>query len=186
MGNRATLYRFRIEISDVDRGIYEPVDVRTALHPSETPRFLLTRVLAYVLNVPTSNDEKIEFAPGGISDTDEPAIRMKSLDGRTTMWIEIGSPSTKKLHKGSKTADVVKVYAHKDPSALVQEIKADGVHRASEIEVYLFSKDLLNGLEGAIERDNKWSLIRTDGALTVTIGDQVFEGDVRRVIAEDI
>lgn len=129
MGNRATLYRFRIELSDVDRGIYEPIDFRAALHPSETPRYLLTRAIAFALN----HQEGIEFAPGGISDTEEPAIRVKTLDGRTLQWIEIGNPATKKLHKASKSGAVVKVYAHKDPASLVKELRESDVHRKDEI-----------------------------------------------------
>lgn len=176
MGNRATLYRFRIELSDIDRGVYEPLDFRVALHPSETPRFLLTRVIAFALNY----QEGIEFAPGGISDTEEPAIRVKSLDGRTTMWIEIGNPATKKLHKASKSSPVVKVYAHKDPSSLVQELSKEEVHRAREIELYQVSNEFLNGLEALLQRDNKWNLIQTDGSLTVTMDAKTVEGEIRR------
>lgn len=179
MGNRATLYRFRIELSDVDRGVYETVDFRAALHPSETPRFLLTRAIAFALNF----QEGIEFAPGGISDTEEPAIRVKTLDGRTRIWIEIGNPATKKLHKATKSAGEVKVYAHKDPAHLVQELKAGDVHRAEEIEVYWISNDLLNELEPRLERDNKWSLIHTDGSITITTGEKSVQGEVRRVRA---
>ena len=50
MAQPSTLFRFRIELSDVDRGNYTSLDIRTAMHPSETPVFLLTRVLAYSLN----------------------------------------------------------------------------------------------------------------------------------------
>ena len=187
MGNRATLYRFRIELSDVDRGIYEPIDFRAALHPSETMRYLLTRVLAYALNY----KEGIEFAPGGISDTEEPAIRVKTLDGRTTEWIEIGNPSSKKLHKATKSAGIVKVYAHKDPSLLVKELLEGDVHRGDEIEIYSLrnstddgSGEFLNDLEAMLGRDNKWSLISNEGALTVMMKDAGMEktavGELRR------
>ncbi len=176
MGNRATLYRFHIELSDVDRGIYEPLDFRAALHPSETPRFLLTRVIAYALCF----QEGIEFAPGGISDTEEPAIRVKSLDGRTIEWIEIGNPAAKKLHKATKSANLVKVFAHKDPSHLVAELGQGEVHRAHEIEIFGLGNEFLNELEPLLGRDNKWSLIHTEGSLTVTTNDKTVQGELRR------
>lgn len=181
MGNRATLYRFRIELSDVDRGIYEPLDFRAALHPSETARFLLTRVVAYALCF----QEGIEFAPGGISDTEEPAIRVKSLDGRTLEWIEIGNPAAKKLHKATKSSNVVKIFAHKDPGHLAKELKEGAVHRANEIELYSLSSEFLNELEGFLQRDNKWSLIRNEGGLTMMMKDaggleKTAQGELRR------
>ena len=180
MGNRATLYRFRIELSDIDRGFYEPIDFRAALHPSETIRYLLTRVIAFALNY----QEGIEFAPGGISDTEEPAIRVKTLDGRTLQWIEIGNPATKKLHKASKSGALVKVYAHKDPGLLVKELLEGDVHRASEIEIHSLHGDFLALLETMVGRDNKWSMIVNEGSITINmqdaLGEKTASGELRR------
>ena len=33
MGTGATMYRLKIELSDVDRGVYESLDLRLARHP---------------------------------------------------------------------------------------------------------------------------------------------------------
>lgn len=176
MGNRATLYRFRIELSDIDRGVYESLDFRAALHPSETSRYLITRALAFALNF----QEGIEFAPGGISDTEEPAIRVKSLDGRTLEWIEIGSPSGKKLHKATKSSPLVKVYAHKDPSLLGLELASGEIHRGLEVELYSFPNLFLNEMEAILQKENKWNLMRTDGSITVTSNEQTAQGELRR------
>jgi len=43
----ATIYTFDIELSDVDRNVYETLSVRVARHPSEAEDYLLARVLAY-------------------------------------------------------------------------------------------------------------------------------------------
>jgi uncharacterized protein YaeQ len=69
MALASTLYRFRIDLSDVDRGVYETLDFRIAQHPSETTTYLLTRVLAYALNTQPG----LEFSSGGLSDPDAPA-----------------------------------------------------------------------------------------------------------------
>ena len=47
MSQSPTLYNFEIELSHVDRGVYQSLDFRVACQPSETPDFLLTRVLAW-------------------------------------------------------------------------------------------------------------------------------------------
>ena len=49
MALTATMYRFEVDLSDVDRGVYEQFEVRAAQHPSESEEFFVTRVLAYVL-----------------------------------------------------------------------------------------------------------------------------------------
>ena len=54
------LYRFLIELSDIDRSVYKSLDFRVAQHPSEIAPYLLSRVLAYAL----SYQEGLEFASG--------------------------------------------------------------------------------------------------------------------------
>src|SRR5215472_10630289 len=61
MALTATMYRFRVTLSDVDRAVYENLDFRVARHPSESGRYLVTRTLAYCL----SFEEGIAFSKGG-------------------------------------------------------------------------------------------------------------------------
>jgi uncharacterized protein YaeQ len=107
-----TLYRFRIELSDLDRSVYDSLDFRVAMHPSETNDFLITRVLAYALNW----QEGLEFSAGGLHEAEEPAMKVAGRHGTTALSIEIGNPSAKRLHKNAKAADAIKVYTYKDPS----------------------------------------------------------------------
>jgi hypothetical protein len=44
-----TIHTFALEISDIDRGVYEKLDLRVARQPSETAPYMLSRVLAYSL-----------------------------------------------------------------------------------------------------------------------------------------
>lgn len=86
------LYRFTIELSDIDRNIYQTLEFRVAQHPSEIPTYLLTKVLAYVL----SYEEGLEFSGSGLSDPEAPAMKTTSPAGAIELWIEIGNPSAKK------------------------------------------------------------------------------------------
>src|ERR1700722_17755146 len=72
----ATVYNFKIELADSDRGVYAPLDLRVARHPSETEEHLLTRVLAYCLEY----TEGISFS-NGLSDSDRAAISVRDLTG---------------------------------------------------------------------------------------------------------
>jgi uncharacterized protein YaeQ len=60
MALTATIYNFEIELADADRRVYESLALRVARHPSESEEYLVTRVLAYVLEL----TEGIEFSRG--------------------------------------------------------------------------------------------------------------------------
>jgi len=172
----ATLYRFRIDVSDVDRGVYEALDFRAALHPSEIPLYLVTRVLAFALNA----QEGLAFSPGGLSDPDAPCIKVDDPGGGLKLWIEIGNPSARKLHKATKASRQVKVYTYKDPSFILQDIAAEKVHESERLEILSFDPRFLEVLVAGLEKDNAWTLLSSEGSLVVTFGrDRVVEGELR-------
>ncbi|HLA70480.1 MAG TPA: YaeQ family protein, partial [Steroidobacteraceae bacterium] len=105
----ATIYTFDIDLADSDRAVYQSLNLRVAQHPSETPDYLLTRVLAYCLVYA----EGIAFSKG-LSDPDQPAISVCDLTGALQVWVDIGLPEPERLHRASKAAPRVAVYTHKD------------------------------------------------------------------------
>lgn len=167
MAQPATLYRFQLDVSDIDAGVYKPFDLRLAMHPSESGPYLLTRLIAFVLN----DREFLEFSPGGLSDPEAPAIQAASPNGGYLLWIEVGNASARKLHKATKAARQVKVYTYKDPELLLKDIRDNQVHKAETIEIYSLDQRFLERLASRLERTNKWSLVHQDGSLTVTIGE---------------
>ena len=177
MALTATMHRFRVTLSDVDRGVYESLDLRVARHPSESARYLVTRVLAYCL----SFEEGIAFSKGGLSSTDEPPIAVRDPTGLLRAWIDIGSPSAERLHKAAKAADRVAVYTHVDPALLRREASTRAIHRLDAIEVYRFDPALLDAIERVVDRDNDLEIVRSDGRLYVTVEGSVIEGEVARV-----
>ena len=87
MALTATLYQFAVELSDVDRSVYDTLDLRVARQPSESAEYMVTRVLAYCL----------EFADGisftqGVAAKDEPAVWVHDRTGKLQAWIEVGLP----------------------------------------------------------------------------------------------
>jgi uncharacterized protein YaeQ len=169
------LYRFQIELSDIDRNVYETLDFRAALHPSEAAPYLLTRVLAYAM----STQEGLDFSPGGLGDPEAPALKVTNMQGGIDHWIEIGNPSARKLHKAGKTAKKVSVFTYKNPEVLLQEIRGNDVHRASEIEIYAFDAKFLDQLENHLEKNNRWSLLKQQGQIDVTVKDETITGEVK-------
>jgi len=171
-----SLYRFRIELSNIDQGVYEGLDFRLVLHPSETHAYLLTRMIAYSLNA----QEGLVFSPSGLSDPDTPAISMDDPRGGLALWIEIGNPSARRLHKATKAARRVMVYTYKNPELLIAEIRGGNIFQSERIEVFALAEPFLSELEAALERDNSWSVLLSDGLLTVGIDGETVEGELRR------
>jgi uncharacterized protein YaeQ len=173
MALNSTMFRFKIKLSDVDRGVYESLELRAAMHPSEAVPFFMARLLAYCLNY----QEGIEFSRG-ISTPDEPALFVKDLTGLMKLWIDIGNPSARRLHKASKAAERVRVYTHRDPEILKKEVSGEEVYRRDEIEVFALMPDFLNKLGTTLARDNAWELLHTEGELSISTKEATFTGDV--------
>ena len=163
-----SLYRFLINFSDVDQGAYKTLDFRMAMHPSESNAYLMTRLIAYVLN----EREFLEFSPKGLGDPDAPALSAQTPGGQILLWIEIGNPSARKLHKAAKAAKQVKVYTYKNPDLLLEEIRENKVHRAESIEIYALDPKFLETVAGRLERRNSWDILLHDGALSVSVGEK--------------
>ena len=175
MALSATVYHVQIDLSDVDRGVYETLDLRIARHPSETMRYLLTRVIAYC----ACYQEGIAFSKG-LSNTEEPALWVKDLQGNLVTWIEVGTPSAERLHKASKAAPRLMIFTQNDPEVLKRAARAKPIYRASEIEVYALEPTFLDELDAATDRNSKWILVHTGGELFVTIGQGSFTGALTR------
>ncbi|MEO6594550.1 MAG: YaeQ family protein [Planctomycetota bacterium] len=164
------LHRFEINLADVDRGVYADLDLRVARHPSEDAPYLLTRVLAFALE----HKEGLSFSKG-LCDGDEPALWVKTPDGRVIEWIEVGSPAADRLHRAAKLAERVVIYSHRRPDLLVQRCAKERIHRGTEIRLVRVPQDLLQALEGKLDRNNRWDLSVHEGHTTVVCGGEVFE-----------
>jgi uncharacterized protein YaeQ len=175
MANPSTLYRFKISLSDVDRAVYETLQLRVAMHSSESVDFLITRVIAFSLNF----TEGLEFSPG-LSTPDEPAIRVQDGGGQIPLWIDIGNPTARRLNKAAKTAKKVRVYTYKDPEVLKREVAGERIFGAKEIEIFSLGSRFLTPLGRTLARENAWTLLHTDGELVVTVGDETFMGTLEQ------
>lgn len=175
MALNATVYSFEIGLSDVDRGVYAALSLRAARHPSETPEYLLTRVLAYCLEY----TEGLEMSRG-LAEPDEPALAVRDLTGALQAWIEVGAPDAARLHKASKAAPRVAVYAHKDPRLLLRQLEGARIHRAEALEVYGVDRALLAGLSALLERRMVLEMTVSDGQIYLTVGGTTLTGTVER------
>ncbi len=176
MAQTATIHNFDIELADTDRNLYETLTLRVARHPSESEEYLVTRVLAYVMEFA----EGIEFSRG-VSDPDDPAISIRDLTGRIKTWIDIGTPEAARLHKAAKSGARVVVYTHKNPEQFLKQLAGEKIHRPDELELYAMDRGLVAALAARLDRRVAFSVSITDRELYLSIGTETLTGAVTRL-----
>jgi uncharacterized protein YaeQ len=171
----ATIYNFEIELSHVDRGIYQSLSLRVACQPSETPEYLLTRVLAYCLEL----TEGIAFGKG-LAEPNEPALSVRDLTGALKVWVEVGAPDAARLHKASQACPRVVVYTHKEPRQVLPQLMGERIHRVESLEFYSLDREMLARLAARLNRRLAFALSVSDDHLYLTVGDETFSGALER------
>ena len=170
------MYRFLLELSDIDHGNYESLDVRVARHASEDAERLVVRVLARAL----AHEEGLEFGRGLSNETDA-ALWAHSPTGEIATWIDVGMPSADRLHRASKRADKLLVFTHKSETALLKEWKSRKIHRAESIVIHRVPAEFVRDLAQDLARKMTWYLTLQDGELSVAVGDRNLETTVEEV-----
>jgi len=162
MALTATVYTLHIDLADMDRGVYETLDLRVARHPSESAEFMVTRVFAYCLEYTAG----IGFTDG-LSSGVEPAIVVRDLTGTVTAWIEVGMPDASRLHRASKAAPRVAVYTHRDVRQLLGQLSGESIHRGGAIPIRAFDRTAIEEVAALLGRRSSFALSVSDGELQV-------------------
>ena len=166
----STIYRVNIQLSDVDRGVYESLQATVARHPSETEERLVARLLAYTLFF----DPELAFTRG-VGAGDEPDLWLKGPDDRVLLWVEVGLPEADRLIKAGRHAERVAaiVCGKALPAWELQHLpKLEGIKNLS---VLRFDSPFINDLVARLDRSITWSVTITDSNLYINVGDETFE-----------
>ncbi|MEO4049061.1 YaeQ family protein [Pseudomonas sp. CAU 1711] len=162
MALQATPYKVELNLSDLDRNLYQNLRFTVARHPSETEERLAVRLIAYALWY----DEQLAFGRG-LSDVDEPALWQKSLDDRVLHWVEVGQPDAERMTWCSRRTERFSVLAY--GSLRVWQNKVlDGVRSLKNLNVAAVGQEALEALARDLPRSIEWSVMISDGQLFVT------------------
>jgi uncharacterized protein YaeQ len=169
MALTATIYNLTIDLADIDRGVYEKLDVCIARQPSETIEYMFMRVLAYCLEY----GDGIELTQG-VAAGDEPAVLIRDLTGRVTAWIEVGMPDPVRLHRGLKLAGRAAVYTHRDVQKVLAQLSSAKIDRLSAVPVYEFERSLVDEIAGLLDRRSTLSISITERELYIEVRGRTF------------
>ncbi len=160
----STVYRVTIELSNVDRGVYESLATTVARHPSETAERLVTRLLAYSL----FHEPELLFTKG-VSAGDEPDLWVKGADGRVLLWLEVGLPEPERLLKACRHAEKVALVACGNGLSQWERQHLPKLTTASNLTVISFEKEFITRLATLVERVISWAFTLSDGVIYLTV-----------------
>ena len=158
----STTYKIDLNLTDMDRNVYETLRFTVARHPSETEERLAVRLIAYALFY----NEQLAFGRG-LSDVDEPALWEKSLDDRVLNWIEVGQPDSERITWCSRRTEKFTLVAY--GNLRVWQTKAlDPVRTLKNINVLALDQEALAQVAEDLPRSLTWSVMISDGELFIT------------------
>jgi len=149
---KPTVYKFKISLSDLDRAYFDALNLTLAKHPSENEERMMVRLLGYCLNA----QEFLSFG-AGLSEADDPAISVRTLDDQLALWIDVGEPEPERIKKATRKAQQVKVYSFNTKSDVWWEQNAAQFERL-DVDVYRFDWANVQSFAKMLERTMDFSI----------------------------
>lgn len=168
------IYRAVIQLSHIDRGIYETLPATIARHPSETEERLVARLLAYAIFY----EPELAFTKG-VGAGDEPDLWSKGPDGRVTLWIEVGLPEAERLIKAGRHAERVALLTCGSALPNWEKQHLPKLTTVPNLAVISLEQGFVTRLAERLERSIAWSLTITEGTLYLNVGDETLESTLR-------
>ena len=177
MALSASIFKAAVRIADMDRSHYGTYSLTLARHPSETDERLMVRLLAFMCHA----DERLSFTKG-LSETDEPDLWIHDLQGNVTLWIEIGTPTLRRVMSACRKAERVVVFAY--GRSVVQWWRKNGADfgKMGNLDVVCLPEALADFMAARVHRSMQWQCLVQDGQMTVMDETDTFEWDLRSSI----
>ncbi len=170
----STIYRTTLQLADIDRNVYETLQVTIARHPSETAERLVARVLALAIFF----EPELTFTKG-ISASDEPDIWVKGADGRVQLWVEVGLPDADRIIKACRHAERVALLACGKMFFSWSQQQFPRLGKVTNLTVASIDQELVTTLAGQLERSINWSITITEGTMYLTSGAKTLEAAIQ-------
>ena len=186
MALKSTIYKAQLDVSDIENGHYAQHQLTIACHPSETEERMMVRIAAYALNahqVQTLCEGDAELAFGaGLSDPDDPDLRLTDYTGRRRLWVEVGPPDDRALTRASSRADRVCVYAFSAATDVWWSLLEPKLSRQSKIEIWRLPAEDTRTLGKFAARSMSLQATIQDGTLMIGNGTDLVTLEPERLL----
>ncbi|MGB1220417.1 MAG: YaeQ family protein [Alcanivoracaceae bacterium] len=159
----STLYTFRIDLADQDRGHYDQLKLKLPCHPSETVERLVVRALAWCL----FDSPDLKAGPD-LSDHSESPLYEQDASGEIRHRIELGEPDPQRIKRASNRGTAVTVITY-TPSAATWWKKQENALRAfAGTEVLAMPADVISALASDLPRQLHWQVMVSERTLFIS------------------
>ena len=175
MALKATIHKARLQLSDMDRGVYLERALTIARHPSETGERMMIRLLAYALHVPADERQGALDFSKSLWDTDEPDLWLKDLTGVIRHWIDVGQPDERRLLRAASRADRVTVVGYAASTPVWWKGVSAKLARVRNVAVWQVPAAESQALAALAERTMQLDVLVQDGTLSIGSGEALVE-----------
>lgn len=163
MALTATIYQAQIDIADNDRELYLGKRLTLALHPSETERRMVARLIAWCLFA----DDALVFGRG-ISTRDEADLWRKDLRDHIVHWIDVGEPDSDVVRKASQRSDRVTVLPFGRQWRQWWQRHRKALNALPNLDIILLPEEALDALATDLPRTFAWQVTISEAELFIT------------------
>lgn len=163
MAQPSTLYTFRIDLADQDRGHYDQLKLKLPCHPSETVERLVVRALAWCL----FDGPDLKAGPD-LSDHSESPLFEQDAGGDVQHRIELGEPDPQRLKKASNRGTRVTVITYTPSAATWWKKQENAVRQFNGVEVLAMPAEVISQLASQLPRQVHWQVMISERTLYIT------------------
>lgn len=164
MALKSTIIKAQLSLSDMDRHVYQDVNLTLAQHPSENEQRLMIRLLAYALNA----CEGLEFTKGLCAD-DEPELWVKNYSEEIELWVELGLPDEKRLKKACNKSKQVILYTYgENNQAIWWQKHQPKLYDFKNLSIFSLDYSATQALAQLADRSIKLTITIQDGEVWVS------------------
>lgn len=176
MADKTSIFKVRIDISNIDLHRYEQLCFTVALDVKESIDHLVMRLIAYAM-VP---DDKLSFGRSlcvGV----EPDVMVRDYDDHYIYWIDAGFPAIERVKKASHQADNVIIFSM-DESAWLDDNHQDLVN-IKNLNLVLFEQQVVKKLAQQISKNINWSIVIDGNRIGISDNHNYVESHIQRINA---
>lgn len=161
MAIKSTIYKLKLDISNLDRHYYHIHDLTIACHPSETEQRMMIRVIAFALYA----NERLSFTKG-LCANDEPELWDKNLTDDIELWISLGQVDKKQIKKALGRSKQVVIFTYAGQKSLTWWKQSQSKFESlSNIAIINIKTEEVNMLKKLVSRNMDLQCTIQDGLI---------------------
>lgn len=167
MALKATIYKAKLSVANMNIHHYADYNLTLAKHPSETNLRLMYRLVAFVILC----QEGPEFTKGLSTDA-EPDLWKLNYDGSIDHWIELGHPDERRIRQMCSKAKLVTIFTYQGPTSQAWFTTIENhIHRFDHLNIVHLTVNDGQNIEDFVEKGMNYDVNIDHDEIWISQGD---------------